>query len=537
MDLARFFDPTLDPEEGAAIELAALATGAVRHPEGPTFIGGLLHGRRDSLHCERIFGPLYADRCLCGRQVGAAFRGERCPRCGVEVWAVPARELRWGHIFSRVGIAHPRALAEAAAALGKGPDPLAYELDEDEHIDEGEDLEEDDDRPLPPVTLPLDALETAWGRRIRVHAIPVSPPAGRLLAADPRGLLPRPTAEEVAYRRLIGLVARLDRLDELGAPAIILAHSAQAAAQGLADLFAARGAGPAATIFAGPPAGGPPRLTGRAPRRTDNLHRRPFVDGLAFWGERLVCSGAGGLRVVSLQTGRSRRIPATEGRVIGVVGDVVVLDELSPFPVYGPHGLIERDSSAIFAARGFAAYDLAQARWCTALPGAPGITFGKDQPEDGWAVEVATGRVVDVDLRSDRPGFGCYSPAMDAMMVLGDGDGIVLDGQTGFVLFDTAHMGGGRVRAEAGRGQIDLSACEERTGPPAMVYLGDRRWRLLLPNGGVGELDEGGGVLRWALRRPHSAAAFSPDGERLALAEGRRLRVLDAEGRTVQVIG
>jgi hypothetical protein len=536
MDLARFFDPDLIPEEGAAIEAAALLTGAVRRAEGPSLIGGLLHGRRDSLHCERIFGPLYADRCLCGRQVGAAFRGQTCPRCGVEVWASTERASRWGHLNSRVGIAHPRWLAEAATALEKGADPLAYEMDEDEVLEEDEDLQDEEDAPLEAVTLPLDALEAAWGRRIRVHAIPVSPPAGRLLPPDPRGLLPRPTAEEVASRRLIGLVARLDRLDELGAPAIVLAHSAQAAARGLADLFVARGTGPAPTVFSGPTAGGPPRLSGKAPRRTDSLQRRPFVDGLAFWGEQLVCSGAGGLRVVSLVTGRSRRIPATEGRVIGVVGDVVVLDALSTFPCYGAKGLIARSSSEAFAAQGFAAYDLFRRSWCTALPGAPGLSFGKDQPEDGWAVELATGRVVDVDVRSDRPAFGCYTPSLDAMMVLGDGVGTVLDGQTGFVLFDTAGLGGDRVRAASGRGRIDLLASEDRAGPPAMVHLQGRRWRLLLPNGGVGELDEGGGEVRWALGRPHSAAAFSPDGGRLALAEGRRLRVLDADGQTLRVI-
>jgi hypothetical protein len=122
------------------------------------------------------------------------------------------------------------------------------------------------------------------------------------------------------------------------------------------------------------------------------------------------------------------------------------------------------------------------------------------------------------------------------MMVLGDGVGTVLDGQTGFVLFDTAGLGGVRVRAASGRGRIDLLASEDRAGPPAMVHLQGRRWRLLLPNGGVGELDEGGGEVRWALGRPHSAAAFSPDGGRLALAEGRRLRVLDADGQTLRVI-
>ena len=93
MDLDRSFDPTLGPEEGAAIELAALSTSAVRHPEGPSVTGALLHGRRDSLYGERIFRPEYAHRCVCGRQLEAAARGARC---GVELWAAPAWELRWG---------------------------------------------------------------------------------------------------------------------------------------------------------------------------------------------------------------------------------------------------------------------------------------------------------------------------------------------------------------------------------------------------------------------------------------------------------
>ena len=358
----------------------------------------------------------------------------------------------------------------------------------------------------------------------RVHHLPISPPAGRVAPPLPRGLLPTPTVEDLLLAKLVGACGRLDLLTRYGAPEVIVTDAEERAAALVRSLGDAAGASRERPIFEGPGADGP-RLVGRAPPRGPRAAPVPQVDGLAFWGEHLVSTGRAGLRVTSLRTGRGRCIPAGRCSVRGVVGDVAVFDgQLLRGPRFA-------------AADGYAALDLATGRWQDALPGAPRIVFGKDQPEDAWAVELATGRIAPLDVGSDRPAFGAYTPALDALLVLGDDDdGLVLDGDTGLTLLDLSIFPDDPVRVEAGRRIVPRDGRSTRGGPPALVHLGGRRWRVLLPSGAVGEVDEGGATVRWALRSPHSAAAFSPDGARLAVACGRRVRVLDANGSLLRTI-
>lgn len=455
------------------------------------------------------------------------------------------RASRWGHVHSRVGIAHPALLAQTVAELGLGERPLAWpdaELDEDaEDLDADlVDLEEGDEDPDSEVAdppLPLDALEARVGRSLRVHHIPVSPPTGRVGPPLPHGLLPTPTAEQVAIARLVDLCGRLDRLDELRAPRVILASVAESAAKALADLVTARSAPSAPSIWTGEGSEAPPVLTGRKPPPGTRERSAPHVDGVAFWGDHLVLSGRRGLRVVSLTTGRSRRIPAGPCHILGVVGDVAVVDGIDMFPVFDQGRRAEASSVAWWRARGYAAVDLSTGKWQDAFPGAPRIRFGKDQPEDGWAEDLA-GRTADLRIPSDRPAFGCYTPALDAMLVLGDDTGPLVDADTGFRILDIGAFAEDEVPVEGSGRRVGLGWDYGRGGPPAVVHLGGRRWRVLVPGGAVGEIDEHGASLRWALRGRHTAAAFSPDGARLAVAEGRRVRVLGADGgleRTLQV--
>jgi hypothetical protein len=520
MDFSRFFAPDVAHEELAALEGALAQTGRVRHGGGLTLRRGRLHGGRDGTHCERIFGPLQLDRCGCGKYAGEPYRGVRCDRCGVEVGDPAARASRWGHVYSRVGVAHPALLARAAAALGLGDRPLAWP-----------DADAVDDP-----AVPLDALEERAGQPLRAHHIPVSPPPGRVAPPLPRGLLPTPTAEEVAVARLVDVCARLDRLDEVRAPRVILASVAESAAKALEELAAARHAPAAATIWSGE-GGEPPRLTGRRPPPGPRARSAPYVDGVAFWGNHLVLTGRGGLRVVSLVSGRSKRVPAGPCHVLGVVGDVAVLDGIDTWPVFDRRGRVTAASLARARAGGYGAVHLSTGRWLEALPGVPRIRFGKDQPEDGWAEDL-TGRAADLRISSDRPAFGCYTPALDAMLVLGDDAGPLLDGDTGFPLFDLGAFSEDEVPVEGSGRRVRLGWDYGRGGPPAVVPLGGRRWRVLVPGGAVGEIGPDGASLRWALRGRHSAAAFSPDGARLAVAQGRRVRVLRPDGgveRTVEV--
>jgi hypothetical protein len=537
MDFSRFFAPEVTLEELAALEAALAETGRVRHGGGLTLRRGRLRGGRDGTHCERIFGPLQVDRCLCGKYAGEPRRGARCDRCGVEVGDPAVRASRWGHVYSRVGIAHPALLARAAADLGSGERPLVWPEACAEGRDDCGDVPDEEAGEGSDPAPPLDALEERAGRPLRVRHIPVSPPAGRVAPPLPRGLLPIPTAEEVAVARLVDISARLDRLDEIGAPRAILASVAESAAKALEELVAARSAPAARSIWSGEGSGEPPRLTGRRPPPGPRARSAPHVDGVAFWGNHLVLTGRGGLRVVSLTSGRGKRVPAGPCHVLGVVGDVAVLDGIDAWPVFDRGRREEAASLARVRAGGYGAVHLSTGRWLDALPGAPRIRFGKDQPEDGWAEDL-TGRAADLRIPSDRPAFGCYTPALDAMLVLGDDAGPLLDGDTGFPLFDLGAFAEEEVPVEGSGRRVRLGWDYGRGGPPAVVPLGGRRWRVLVPGGAVGEIGPDGASLRWALRGRHSAAAFSPDGARLAVAHGRRVRVFRPDGvveRTVEV--
>lgn len=471
VDPQRFFAEDASRAELDALEAWAKTTGWVTRPEGlEGRRGGGLKAVRGGPHCELIFGPLRADRCACGRQVGAEFRGVECPRCGVVSGDPELRALRWGHVVCRVGVAHPA-------------------------------------RP--------------GGTSVRVHHIPVSPPAGRVAGPVPRGLLPVPTAADLAIARLVTACARLDLLTEYRAPEVIIADAQQAADEALAELCGVGGEARGRSIFPGG-SGQPPVLTGRAPPVDGGGRSRAHITGLAFHGDTLVVTGRGGVHLLPLTSGRARRVSRGSCRVIGVVGEVAVFDEQA----FG--------SASLNRADGYAALDLRTMQWQTALPGAPRIAFGKDQPEDGWAIEVATGRTAPLHTLGDRPAFGAYTPEMDAMLVLGDDEGRLLDAASGMALWDLASFPGGSVRVESGRRRVPSRGEGNRGGPPAVVHLGGRRWRVLLPSGALGEIEEAGAVVRWLLRGPHSAAAFSPDGTRLAVAQGRRVRVLDTEGRLLR---
>lgn len=468
LDPRRFFSADVTEPELRAIEAWAAGTGRVERSEGLRVgSGGTLHAARRGPHCEILFGPLRADRCACGRQVGPKHRGVSCPRCGVTPGDPGVRATQWGHVACRVGVTHPALPGDGFSAF--------------------------------------------------VHSIPVSPPAGRVAPPLPHGLVPTPTAEDLAIARLVAACGRLDQLDAYGAPEGVIAHAQAAADDALRELCAPSTG--ERSIFFGPTGPGPV-LVARPPPRGPVGRDTPLVDGLAFWGDALVSTGRAGLRLTPLRTGRGRRLAAGPCRVLGVVGSVAVFD--------GQHVSDPRFA----AADGYAALDLVTGLCQAALPGAPRIAFGKDQPEDAWAVEIATGRIAPLSIPSDRPAFGAYSPDLAALLVIGDECGPLLDDATGLPLFDLAAFPDEPVPLEGGgRGSRGGEG-----GPPAVAHLGGRRWRVLLPSGVVGELDEAGATVRWAIRGPYSAAAFSPDGARLAVARGGSIRILDADGRLLRTV-
>jgi hypothetical protein len=114
---------------------------------------------------------------------------------------------------------------------------------------------------------------------------------------------------------------------------------------------------------------------------------------------------------------------------------------------------------------------------------------------------------------------------------MGDDLGLVLGGQTGHALLWLEEPDQGRLRLAGRRREAELASSQDRGGPPALVHLGGRQWRALMPSGALVEVDEQGRSRgRWLLPRAHSAAAFDLSGERLAVARGGVVRILDARG-------
>ncbi|MBR0137491.1 MAG: DNA-directed RNA polymerase subunit beta', partial [Erysipelotrichaceae bacterium] len=61
---------------------------------------------RDGLFCERIFGPTKDWECYCGKYKKVRYKGVVCDRCGVEVTRSSVRRERMGHITLAAPVAH-----------------------------------------------------------------------------------------------------------------------------------------------------------------------------------------------------------------------------------------------------------------------------------------------------------------------------------------------------------------------------------------------------------------------------------------------
>jgi DNA-directed RNA polymerase subunit beta' len=61
---------------------------------------------KDGLFCERIFGPAKDWECSCGKYKKVRYKGVVCDKCGVEITRSSVRRERMGHINLAVPIAH-----------------------------------------------------------------------------------------------------------------------------------------------------------------------------------------------------------------------------------------------------------------------------------------------------------------------------------------------------------------------------------------------------------------------------------------------
>ncbi len=90
--------------------------GEVKKPE--TINYRTFKPERDGLFCARIFGPVKDYECLCGKYKRMKYRGITCEKCGVEVIQARVRRERMGHIDLSTPVAHIWFLKSLPSRIG-----------------------------------------------------------------------------------------------------------------------------------------------------------------------------------------------------------------------------------------------------------------------------------------------------------------------------------------------------------------------------------------------------------------------------------
>ncbi len=256
--------------------------GEVKKPE--TINYRTLKPEKDGLFCERIFGPTKDWECHCGKYKRIRYKGVVCDRCGVEVTKAKVRRERMGHIELAAPVSHiwyfkgipsrmglilsmsPRALEKVLyfasyIVLDAGDTELQYKqlLSEREYREAYEkhgnkfkaamgaeaikQLLMDIDLEKESVELKAQLVDTTGQKRVRIikkleviesfrlsgnkpewmilDAIPVIPPDIRPMVQLDGGRFATSDLNDL-YRRVINRNNRLKRLQELGAPDIIV---------------------------------------------------------------------------------------------------------------------------------------------------------------------------------------------------------------------------------------------------------------------------------------------------------------------------
>jgi len=84
---------------------------------------------RDGLFCAKIFGPVKDYECLCGKYKRMKHRGTTCEKCGVEVIQAKVRRERLGHIELATPVAHIWFLKTLPSRIGNILDIPLKELE------------------------------------------------------------------------------------------------------------------------------------------------------------------------------------------------------------------------------------------------------------------------------------------------------------------------------------------------------------------------------------------------------------------------
>ncbi|MBP5231488.1 MAG: DNA-directed RNA polymerase subunit beta', partial [Clostridia bacterium] len=257
--------------------------GEVKKPE--TINYRTLKPERDGLFCERIFGPTKDWECHCGKyKRGVRYKGRICEKCGVEITTAKVRRERMGHVELAAPVSHiwyfraipsrmsillnisPKALDKVLyfaqyIVTDPGDTPLAkYQmLDETQYRAYREKYEDDFEagmgaeaieKLLAEIDLEEESarlkeeLQRASGQRKQrlikhlevveafrtsgnrpewmiLHALPVIPPDLRPMVQLDGGRFATSDLNDL-YRRVINRNNRLQKLQELQAPDIII---------------------------------------------------------------------------------------------------------------------------------------------------------------------------------------------------------------------------------------------------------------------------------------------------------------------------
>lgn len=486
---------------------------------------------RGGIFCALAFGPMERFACSCGALIGAAHSGEVCARCGVLCGEPGLRDWRFGHLDVG-GVMHPALFAAAGSALAKSSEEIAVLARCDD--------ERDDYEP------PFGAAAVAEALRARgadddliraccIDVVPVPPPGDRPLvtldpATCPTAVTPWLGAVNEAWIQLVSAAGHRARLEELGAPGIIMHTQQRALQRAFERVLAASSAERdlprrwSEDHDDDAPFPAQRRLRGLPARMPEEPSSDPVA--LLFTDDaHLLVQSAASACVVSLDGKVTTPLPTLGRKAYSVHGrNVCCFDWIgSPFDWDdGPNDAWwekEEDGSGS-PGLDFTMLDASTgALLAHATTDAPRYFVVNDEPEDLFVVDEWTGDRLPLRFGGDRP--SCLAVTRDARFAwVGESeDTAVVDIATGI-----PHAAPPLPDEELSVVAIDAAdRDEERWGAFALGLAANARFRFFDGSGAVGDHE------RWWLRidADVTAAAFSPACERLAIATRSEVVVLD----------
>jgi len=570
--LEPFFRPDREPSArdaiaGAIEHLREVTAGEITRAELLTSRG---KPERGGLLSAQLFGPLEDDTCLCGYvKADPSQRGTTCRKCGVPIGPASMRATRWAHVELAWPMLHPALIPELTALLGWSEAELRSVYGLEARVGSGGEVIPDeetyDDWEASGPEAVARAAEARGGQRAwTVGQLPVPPPADRpltdvTLPAAGRWAPAGPTItgpDNQVLRTLVNRNNRLARLLELEAPPIILAFEVRKLQRSFEDVLEMLALPadhprrrpdpdsmwspmdedddssmcPPGFEPEEPPAVDPdaPLKLGGVPPSLDPDDGDDAPHGLCFVGpDRLLVQRDSTLQLLDIASGEvGWRGQSTPYVLFGAVGERALFGD--------PYGRADWEGRLA----GAAILELSDGRWLREYPADLPATFvEKDQPEEAWLCDWHRRRTAEVeeDTSGDRAQEITRTPDHRFIWVSSDpGDGAVMCAQTAQCHLFLSEMD---LLGQSAPVLTVQDLCDgdeedpeyEESGAVAIARGPDELWRVLDANGGV-SVD---GEVCFRLPLVATAASFSPDGRRLAVANSIGLVVIDVDKSAV----